>query len=304
MVRVLLRAAVAKSLSRLLGFAVLLVSVAVVALTVTPPERPPDGQHLSPLLPRASLLRVGGRAFLTLLADYYWLQTIQATGKANTEAEYRDVADYAQLVTDLDPDFRYVYQFGGLVVPFNRGRETWMNTRESTALLEKGVARFPDWVFLRTMLAYNYSVFQKEYARAAHLLEETARLPGAPAYLPFLATRLYAQAGSFDAASAFATQFAATASDPETRAAFEHRTQEIALERILQDLDRAVAAFRQREGRLPGDVRQLVSAGLVPLLPVDPLGGEIHVGEDGRTYSTSQDHRLEVYDPIKDAPTK
>jgi hypothetical protein len=291
-------------MSRLLGFAILLVSLAAVALTLTPPERPVEGPHQSPLLPRASLLRVGGRAFIPLLADYYWLQAIQATGKANTEEEYRDIADYAQLVTDLDPDFAYAYEFGSVVVPFNRGRETWRNTQESTALLEKGVAHFPKSTFLRTLLAYNLSVFQKEYARAAQLLEETARLPGAPAYLPFLATRLYAQAGSFEAASAFAAQFAANASDPDTRAAFEHRSKEIALERILQELDRAVATFRERNGRLPTTVKELVTTGQLTALPVDPLGGDIHLGEDGRTYSTSQEHRLEVYDPIKDRPNK
>ncbi|HXX31908.1 MAG TPA: hypothetical protein VEJ89_14500 [Myxococcaceae bacterium] len=287
-------------MKRALGFAVLVLSVALVVATLTPPERPPAGGHLRPLLPRASLLRIGGRAFLSMVTDYYWLQAIQLTGRAQTAEEYRDVADYAQLITDLDPDFRYVYQFAGVVVPYNYGRERWVNTQESTALFEKGVARFPTWVFLRTLLAYNISVFQKDYARAARLLDETTHLPGAPPYLPLLATRLYAQAGSFDAADAFATQFAAAAADPETRAAFERRKQEIALERILRSLDEAVVAYREREGRLPARIADLVSAGLVSFAPEDPLGGSIYLGEDGRTYSTSQEHRLEVYDPLKD----
>jgi hypothetical protein len=296
--------ALSKLLTRVLGFAALIGALVVVLLTLTPPQRTSAGRHVPPLLPRASLLRIAGRAFLPLLADYYWLQTIQVTGKAGTEEEYRDVADYAQLITDLDPDFAYVYQFGGVVVPFNHGRETWTNTAESTALLEKGVARFPKSVFLRTLLAYNYSVFQKEYVRAARLLEETSRLPGAPPYLPFLATRLYAQAGAFDAASAFADQFAANAEDPGTRSAFEHRTKEIALERILRTTDQAVNTFRERNGRLPKDLRELVASGGLTELPHDPLEGEIFVGEDGRTYSTSQEHRLEVYKPLKDAPKK
>jgi len=297
-------------MKRALGFAVLLLSLVLVLATLTPPERAAEGKHMRPLLPRASLLRLGGRAFLSLVADYYWLQTIQLTGRARTAEEYRDIADYAQLVTDLDPDFAYVYQFGGVVVPFNYGRETWVNTAESTALLEKALARYPvstpgtwspaTYLFLRILVAYNWSVFQKEYARAAHLLEETARLPGAPPYLPFLTTRLYTQAGSFDAADAFATQFATAAADPDTRAAFERRKDEIALERILRTLDEAVAAYRERRGRLPAQLRELVSDGLLPALPEDPLGGHIYLGEDGRTYSTSQEHRLEVYEPLKD----
>ncbi len=289
--------------SRALGLVCVVGFLAVVLFTVTPPERhSANEQHEPPLLPRASLLRVAGRAFLPLLADYYWLAAIQATGKATTEEDYRDIADYAQLITDLDPDFAYIYRFAGVVVPYNRGRETWANTGESTAILEKGVARFPDWVLLRMLLSYNYSVFQRQYLRAAQLLQETAHLPGAPSYLPMLATRLYAQGGSFEAASAIADQFAAKAEDPETRAAFEHRKQEIALERILQEADHAVSSFRERYGRLPKDLREVTASGLLPALPPDPLGGHIYLGADGRTYSTSQEHRLEVYDPIKDRP--
>jgi hypothetical protein len=294
----LLSQPVSNPASRVLGFVGVLVSLVVVVLTLTPPNTNIE-KYTAPLLPRASLLRIGGRAFLPLLADYYWLAAIQASGKANSEAEYRDLADYAQLITDLDPDFAYVYQFGGTMVPYNRGRETWVNTRESTAILEKGVARFPNSVMLRTLLAYNYSVFQKEYERAAHILEETARLPGTPRYLSLLATRLYAQAGAFEAASAFADQFAATADDPDLRAAFEHRKKEIALERILQLLDRAVADFHQRIGRLPNDLNELVSSGTLESLPADPLEGDLYLGEDGRTYSTSQEHRLEVWEPHK-----
>jgi hypothetical protein len=284
--------------SRILGFASVVGFVGVVYLTLTPPERIAGApKHQPPLLPRASLLRVAGRAFLPVMADYYWLAAIQAAGNANSDGQYRDIADYAQLITDIDPDFAYVYQFAGMMAPYNRGRETWVNTKESTAILEKGLARFPNKVALRTLLAYNYSVYDKAYVKAARLLEDTVRLPDAPPYVSLLATRLYAQGGAFDAASAFADQFAATSADAETRERFEHRKREIALERILQTLDQAVASFQARTGRLPNDLKELVSTGLLPSIPADPLEGELYLGTDGRTYSTAQEHRLEVWVP-------
>jgi hypothetical protein len=291
---------VSNQVPRILGFASIVGFLGVVFLTLTPPEPITAAQqHMPPLLPRASLLRVAGRAFLSVVADYYWLVAIQAAGNAISEGQYRDIADYAQLITDLDPDFAYVYQFGGMMAPYNRGRETWVNTRESTAILEKGVARFPKMVILRSLLAYNYSVYEKAYAKAAHLLEEAARLPGTPPYVSLLATRLYAQAGDFDAASAFADQFAVNAADTETREKFEHRKLEIALERILQALDQAVASFQEHNGRLPNDLKELVSSGALTSIPADPLEGELYLGTDGRTYSTAQEHRLEVWVPHK-----
>jgi hypothetical protein len=296
--RLKIESTVSNLASRILGFACMVGFLAVVVLTLTPPERTVAAQqHVPPLLPRAALLRVAGRAFIPVLADYYWLTAIQAAGNANTEGQYRDIADYAQLITDLDPDFAYVYQFGGMMAPYNRGRETWVNTRESTAILEKGFARFPNIVMLRTLLAYNYSVYEKAYVKAARLLEETARLPDAPKYISLLATRLYAQGGAFEAASAFADQFASTAADAETRDRFEHRKREIALERILQVLDQAVASFQARTGRLPNDLNELVSSGALSGIPIDPLEGELYLGTDGRTYSTAQEHRLEVWVP-------
>ena len=78
------------SMRRALGLLALLASVALVVATLAPPERSLRGKHAPPLLPRAWLLKIAGRAFIPLISDYYWLQTIQATGKAQTVDEYRD----------------------------------------------------------------------------------------------------------------------------------------------------------------------------------------------------------------------
>src|SRR5215469_11271574 len=99
--------------------------------------------HEPPLLPRPELLTVLGNAHRHMLADYYWVLTTEATGRAWTRDEYRDIYDYAQLVTDLDPQFRPIYVFAGASIPFNLGRETWVNTDESTKILTKGFGLFP-----------------------------------------------------------------------------------------------------------------------------------------------------------------
>ena len=273
----------------------------VVALS-RPPTRPPAVEHRPPLLPRKELLLVLGAGYKHILADYYWILTAHATGMARTNEEYLDVYYLADLATDLDPLFRHVYAFAGVVVPFNFGRETWVNTRESSLILRKGLDQFPQDVYMRIVLAYNLSYFEKEYRAAAQILEETSRLPGAPAYLPQLATRLYAQAGEVDMGLALAESLAAAAPDQETREAFEHRILELKLERELQAAERAAAAFQARAGRAPRDIAELVSAGDLPSLPVDPLGGDIFLGSDGKAYSTAQNRRLKMYDPLVDAP--
>ena len=281
------------NLSRLLRIGVLALCVATVAAFAEPPSRK---RALSgrPLLPRVEFLRVLFASQRPLLTTYYWLQTIQSIGAALTEQEYRDVYDYANLVTDLDPLLYYTYTFAGLTISFNRGRETWVNTAESTAILEKGLKVFPRDPPLKLYLAYNLTYFAHDYRRAGLLLQEVAASPRAPSYVGALATRLLAQSGDFDAGLALAQVLEQSAPDAETRSAFAKRVKQIELERELQAVDKAIAAYRAREGRLPGTVAELLVSGDLSRLPVDPMGGRIIVGPDGRAHSDVEIYRLEL----------
>ena len=273
--------------------------IAVVVALSGPPART-KREHEPPLLPRPELLRVLGNAQKHMLADYYWVLTTEATGRASNRDEYRDIADYAELVSELDPKFKYIYIFAGVSVPYNLGRETWVNTEESTRILSKGFLLFPDYVYLRILLAYNLSYFHQKYKQAADILRDTLELPGAPSYLSALATRLYAQAGAIDAGLSLAQSLLQNAPDPSTREAFERRTKELLLERELQRVDQAVEEFRKRTGRLPATAFEVVSAGVIREIPQDPMGGTIVIGPDGRSYSTvAENQRLEVFDARK-----
>jgi hypothetical protein len=261
----------------------------------TPPLRLPDS---APVLPRASTLMALFGSHRHLLADYYWLQASYHAGLARTRSEYRDVAYYANLVTDLDPDFRYAYVFGALVAPYNLGREQWVNTAESTALLEKGLRRFPEDSELLFILAYNESYFHEHYARAAQLLERAAQAGGAPFDARALATRLYATGDSFEAALAVAEGAIAQAKDEETRQFFEKRKKEIELERVLKSVEKAAQSFRTSTGRLPYTADELLVTGYLNIAPVDPFGGSIVLDDSGRASSTvATSGRLEVFLP-------
>ncbi len=280
-----------------LRFITLGLSICIVATLARPPAKEIAGEHRTPLLPREEFLHLIGAAHQQLVADYFWIQAIHAVGAAQAAAEYRDIFFYADLVTDLDPAFSFVYRFCGPAIPMNLGREVWVNTLESTQLLEKGVRAVPNDVFLRIMLAYNQSYYHKNYRYAAALLEDTAKLPGAPRYLPALATRLYAQSGDIEAGLALARSIYETAEDPETREAFDRRIKELLLERILRQIDSAVASYAKREGHLPVRVEELVKGGDLPALPSDPLGGDLTITADGHSQSTALARRLTIYAP-------
>jgi len=280
-----------------LRFIALLLGIFSIAALSRPPDAELGGEHRAPLLPRQEFLHAMGAAYQHLVTDYFWIQAIQAVGRAQTAEEYHDVFDYADLTTDLDPGFIIVYRFCGPAITFNKGREDWVNTEESTRILEKGVRAAPGHVFLRILLAYNLSYFHKQYERAARLLEETSKLPESPRYLPALATRLYAQAGQVEAGLALARSLYETSDDAETRQTFERRIKELELERTLRTIDAAVVAFHRRSGRLPSALEELVATGDLPAIPLDPMGGQLILGTDGSSHSTALARRLIVYQP-------
>jgi len=275
----------------------LLLCIAVVAALSRPPGKSVKVAHRPPLLPREEFLHILGASHQQLIADYFWIQAIQGIGTAQTVEEYRDIFDYADLITNLDRNFISAYRYCAPTIPVNLGREVWVNTAESTQLLEKGVAVAPRDIFLRILLAYNHSYYHKHYQRAAELLEETAKLPGSPRYLPVLATRLYAQSGHVEAGLALAHSLFETSDDPQTQQTFERRIKELELERTLESIDAAASTYLKREGRLPSRLEELVAKGDLPAMPSDPLGGHLTIGSDGQSKSSALARRLIVYEP-------
>ncbi|WP_434347839.1 ABC transporter [Myxococcus virescens] len=277
---------------------VLVLAVCSIALMAEKPAKPLRTQD-GPILPRRELLEIVGAAQKTLLADFYWLQAIQQVGRANTATEYRDVYFYADLATDLDAKFRYVYEWGAITTPFNLGREQWVNVDLSSQLLIKGLTAFPDDRRFLFQLAYNKMTYDGDHAAAADLLMRMSTFPDTPRYLAQLATRLYAQAGNFDTGLQMAEMLRDGAEDDESRAFYEHRIKEILRERVLTQIDGAIKAYEQARGERPKKVSVLVGAGYLKQMPVDPLEGQFFIDRKGRARSTSGLYRLEMYDQAK-----
>lgn len=245
------------------------------------------------------MLRTLGAAHLNLLADVYWFQTLQQTGVAVTELEHRDIAFYADLTTSLDPDFRYVYEWGAIATPFNRGRSQWANAELAEALLRKGLNRFPnDWHF-GFQLGYNLMIYQNRRLDAAKVYSDFASHPDAPPHVGQLATRLFAESGQLDASRQLTLALRDFAPDEETRAFYEHRLLEIERERELNRIDAAVTTFQERFGRKPETFEELIPTGLLQELRQDPLGGEYFLDLEGRARATSGVYRLEAYTQIR-----
>jgi len=114
----------------------------------------------------------------TTIADWYWLQLAQYLGNdAAREAGWPALYPYAQLITDLDPDYGYAYELAGLLLA-STDRLT-----ESDAILNKGMGNAPHRWQIPFYAAFNRWFYRGDLAGAGPLLQRAASLPGSPDYL-------------------------------------------------------------------------------------------------------------------------
>src|SRR4029077_5346524 len=201
--------------------------------------------------------------------DILWLRLVQVIGKKRNSAdEYEWMYHALDVITTLDPQYAYAYYAGGVILGDLANRPDLSNR-----LLERGVTANPDVWNIPFLLGYNYYFLLGDPAQGAEYIMEAARRPDGPSYLPGLATRMAAEAGSPDTALAFLEARLRETQDPEMRKFLANRMKEVIIERDLRILEDAVEAYRTQHQALPATLTDLVAAGVFPRLPQEPFGG-------------------------------
>jgi tetratricopeptide (TPR) repeat protein len=242
----------------------------------------PNGEYLKPAL----------LGYRHLGADILWLRLIQVIGnKRNSADEYEWMYHALDVITTLDPQYAYAYYVGGNILGDLANRPDL-----SIRLLEKGADANPEVWNIPFLLGYNHYFLLGDPAKGAEYIMQAARLPDGPAYLPGLATRLAAEAGSPDTALAFLEARLREMHDPEMREVLAYRMKEVIIERDLHTLESAVEAYRMQHRALPVTLSDLVVAGALPNLPQEPFGGDYWLDtKTGSVSSSTHPERLRTF---------
>ncbi|MHB8418926.1 MAG: hypothetical protein ACYDCL_12685 [Myxococcales bacterium] len=232
-----------------------------------------------------------------MLSDWYWLEAIQYYGtKANEAERFRHLAGYLEDAVALDPDFGYLYQFGGDALPFHDAQtKLWYNTGAAIRLLEEGVQSKSTRWQIPFLLGYLLYTFRGDYQPAGRDIEMASKRPRAPAYLASLGVRLLAQGGSTASAIEITQAALAEARDEKRRDELENRLKALVLQLDLERLNRALAARRQAGLPISG-LGDLVGFASLDRLPKEPYGGEFRLSAAAdRVVSSDDDKLLRIY---------
>lgn len=243
-------------------------------------------------LPKGDYLKPALLGYHHLGADVLWLKLVQVIGKRhNTMEDYEWMAHALDVITTLDPQYAYAYYAGGVILGDLANRPDLANR-----LLKRGHEENPTVWNIPFLLGYNYYFLLADPDMGAYYTMRAASLPGRPAYLPGLATRMASEAGKPETALAFLEARVRETDDPEMKKFFEIRMKEVIIERDIRMLERAVEEYRKLHGLVPPSLAALVQAGLLAALPLEPFGGKYRYDPmTGTVTSSTHPERLKTF---------
>lgn len=226
-------------------------------------------------------LRGGGAAprlalgFDDILADVYWIRSIQHFGSARRAADdadrsYRLLYPLLELTTSLDPHFTVAYRFGAIFLseppPGGPGR-----TDQAIALLERGLAADPKkWQYAHDAAFVHYW-WRRDYKAAAEWFDRASRIEGAPWWLRSMAATTLAQGGDRQSSRMLWQQLHANADNDWLKSSAERSLAQLDAMDQMDALAVLIRRYREATGAAPESWEALRPYGLRGV-PVDPAG--------------------------------
>ncbi|MER3632837.1 MAG: hypothetical protein C4325_12385 [Blastocatellia bacterium] len=190
-----------------------------------------------------------------LIADWYWIQSLQYIGgkllsyqgEINLDdlrpLKPRLLNQYLENATDLDPHFYAAYAYGAVVLPA-------IDSDQAIALIKKGIENNPDkWRFYQ-YLGYIYWR-RGEYQSASEAYARGAALPGAPRFMLEMAAAMKSRGGERETARAIYSTLYENSPDAQTRENARLRVLEIDANQQLEAINERLAKAREQSGSCP-----------------------------------------------------
>jgi len=219
------------------------------------------------------LMRIFAMNFSAVAADSYWLRTIQHFGgdrlSRRRTGAFELLYPLLDLTTSLDPHFNAAYRFGAIFLaeppPAGPGRPD-----QAIALLQKGLQAQPDrWEFAED-IGFVYYWWQRDYVKAADWFRRAADMPNAPNWMAGLAAVTLAQGGNRASSRVLWQEMLRNAEAEWIAAQARFRLAQLDALDQIEALERVVTTYTQRTGAPPRDWTDVIRAGLLRGIPVDP----------------------------------
>jgi len=219
-------------------------------------------------IPSGKALKYVTFGYNSLLADLVYLWAIQYFSDQTIWERFDYLDHIFSIIADLDPNYLDPYEIGALIAVYDA-----KDLDLAFTILDRGIEKNPkQWIMplqaghFAQMFAKNFEVAQKYYKMAMEI-------EGAPS----IAQRLYANAAFriSDYRTAWKTwlEIYESATDPRVKKIASNHLYRTKAAIDFETLQSAIETYKNKYGRPPKELRQLVNEGLIKAIPND-LDGE------------------------------
>lgn len=235
-------------------------------------RRDPLGRELL-YLPSPEMLRLASLGNPGLVADLFYLWSIQYYSKYQPHERFLYLDTIYDLITDLDPLYQDAYRVGALIMQLPTTEEEAHRTAV-IRLFDKALRNMPDNYEIAEAAAWDMYIRYRDTSESIRFLKEAVEMPGAPHRLRrFLAAWSENEEQlSFDAALSYWLEVRDAAETDYDRKVCEKQIYRLVASRDEALLDPVLADWKARHGRCPDTWKPLVEDGRLAEIPVDYFG--------------------------------
>ncbi|HEY1470988.1 MAG TPA: hypothetical protein VGF61_18255 [Candidatus Acidoferrum sp.] len=221
--------------------------------------------------------------YAPLMGAIYWTRAVQYFG-AKHQMHDRNLEllwPLLDITTTLDPHLLVAYRFGAIFLsdapPRGAGQPDL-----AVRLLERGLKENPEYWRFYQDLGDVYYFEKKDNANASEAFRKGSTYPGAPIWMKVMAAKIAEEGESLETSYFLWKQVYDTATDQQIKKNAETHLKLVRAQMDMREINRLAADYERRAGRRATHLSELVQAGLLKGIPLDPEGYPYVLGQDGK----------------------
>lgn len=235
------------------------------------------------------LLKKLSLGYDSLLADIYWTRTVQYYGGvvATHGKNLNLLWPLLDITTALDPQLIVAYRFGAVFLsepaPRGLGRADL-----AVELVKRGTAANPQEWRLYTDMGFLYYWFLHDYAGATSAYLTASKIPNSPYWVPIMAARMSEGGDQLGTSQLLWSQVYETTENPTIKSQALRHLKGLKALQVEGDIDQITAEYQKKFGHPPASMKDLLDAGMIKRLPLDPDGYPYRLDSGGKARLDSQ----------------
>jgi tetratricopeptide (TPR) repeat protein len=233
-------------------------------------------------LPSGKVLKRLSLGYSGLLANIYWTRAVQYFGSKHMHhaSHYALLYPLLDITTDLDPHLIVAYEYGSIFLS-QRPPDGAGQPDKAVALVEKGIRENPTYWRLYFTLGFIHYQDRHDFRAAQEAFEKGSEIPGALPWMKVMAARMAEDAEDIQTAIALWTAVYENNSNKDVKNTALIHLKSLRADVDMVELERRVHIYRQLTGQSPANWLEMVRAGLLTGIPVDPTGTPYILSHDG-----------------------